>query len=40
MGNQTLNKKEGGSYNAKYSMGAVTVGYGETIHAPEIRTEH
>ncbi len=38
MGNQDARqKREGGSYNAKYSMGAVTVGYGETIHAPEIR---
>ena len=38
MGNKDgRQKQEGGSYSANYSIGQVSVGYGETIHAPAER---
>jgi hypothetical protein len=38
MGNKDGRQKaEGGSYAANYSLGSVSVGYGETIHAPAQR---
>ena len=30
-------KQEGGSYAANYSIGSVSIGYGETLHAPAER---